>query len=69
MARPYNDELREAAARAVMDDAGFTTTCESLLAEAATGNPRVRAWVATADKVLAVVFPRRAALPQPKDSK
>ena len=60
MARPYSDQLREDCARAVMADAGFTTTDTDLLAQAEAGNPRVKQWVRTADAVLAVVYPRKA---------
>lgn len=61
MARPYNDKLRELAAQAVMREAGFVDrSSETLLTQAARGNPRVAGWVATADAVPAVVFPRRA---------
>ena len=54
----YNDELRERVARAICADAGFLFSGQSLLEEAAAGNPRVGAWVRTADAVLAVTHPR-----------
>lgn len=62
MARAYSDALREAVARAVMSDAGFTYNgAGTLLEEAARGNPRVAAWVRTADAALDVVFPHLGA--------
>lgn len=61
MARPYNDELREAALRAVMECEGFVWNgTTSLLEEARTGNPRVLSWMKKADAVLRVVYPRAA---------
>lgn len=57
MARRYTPALREAAARAIMARAGFVYTGASLLDDA-DHNPRVAGWVADADAVLAVVFPR-----------